>query len=103
VTLGGILDGLLPVRTVRDVLRWPVWTCLGDRQVKLTRSFTPDRWQAEAAGSDHGEPVRQAIADAVALVACGRSAPGRAWLPWAMAGDPGLAWPGRGCLPWSPA
>ena len=85
---------LLPARAVRNVsLDWPAWTYLADRQVKLTRSFTPDRWLADAAGPDHGEPARQALAEAVALVAYGRSPAGRTGLVQAVAGEPGLAEP----------
>ncbi len=85
---------LLPARAVLNVsLDWPAWTYLADRQVKLTRSFTPDRWLADAAGPDHGEPTRQALAEAVALVAYGRSPAGRTGLAQAVAGEPGLAEP----------
>lgn len=85
---------LLPARAVVNVsLDWPAWTYLADQQVKLTRSFTPERWLAEAAGPDHGEPARQALAEAVALVAYGRSAAGRTELARAISGEPGLAQP----------
>ena len=60
---------------------------------KLTRSFAPDRWLADAAGPDHCEPTRQALAEAVALVAYGRSPAGRTGLTHAVAGEPGLAEP----------
>lgn len=84
----------LPARAVLNVsLDWPTWTYLADRQVKLTRSFTPDRWLADAVGPDHGEPTRQALAEAVALVAYGRSPAGRTELARAIAGEPGLAEP----------
>ena len=84
----------LPARAVLNVsLDWPTWTYLADRQVKLTRSFTPDRWLAGAAGPDHGEPTRQALAEAVALVAYGHSPVGRTELARAIAGEPGLAEP----------
>jgi hypothetical protein len=85
---------LLPASAVVNVsLDWPAWTYLADRQVKLTRSFTPDRWLADGAGPDHGEPARQALAEAVALVGYGRSATGRAQLARAISGEPGLAQP----------
>ncbi len=85
---------LLPARAVVNVsLDWPAWTYLADQQVKLTRSFTPERWLAAAAGPDHGEPARQALAEAVALVVYGRSAAGRAELARAISGEPGLAQP----------
>ena len=84
----------LPAPAIVNVsLDWPTWTYLADHQVKLTRSFTPDRWLASAAGPDHGEPVRQALAEAVALVGYGRSATGRAELARAISGEPGLAQP----------
>ena len=85
---------LLPARAVVNVsLDWPAWTYLADRQVKLTGSFTPDRWLASAAGPDHGEPARQALAEAVALVAYGRSPAGRTELARAISGEPGLTQP----------
>jgi hypothetical protein len=85
---------LLPARAVVNVsLDWPTWAYLADRQVKLTRSFTPERWLADAAGPDHGEPARQALAEAVALVGYGRSAAGRTELAQAISGEPGLAQP----------
>ncbi len=85
---------LLPARAVVNVsLDWPAWTYLADQQVKLTRSFTPERWLADAAGPDHGEPARQALAEAVALVGYGRSVTGRTELARAIAGEPGLAQP----------
>jgi hypothetical protein len=84
----------LPARAVRNVsLDWPAWTYLADRQVKLTRSFTPARWPAAAVGPDHGEPARQALAEAVALVSYGRSPIGRTELARAITGEPGLAEP----------
>jgi len=84
----------LPARAVLNVsLDWPAWTYLADRQVKLTRSLTPDRWLADATGPDHGEPTRQALAEAVALVAHGRSPAGRTGLARAIAGEPSLAEP----------
>lgn len=84
----------LPARAVLNVsLDWQAWTYLADRQVKLTRSFTPDRWLADAAGPDHGEPARLALAEAVALVAYGRSPAGRTGLARVIAGEPGLAEP----------
>jgi hypothetical protein len=85
---------LLPARAVLNVsLDWPAWTYLADRQVKLTRSFTPDRWLADAADPDRGEPTRQALAEAAALVAYGRTPAGRTELARAVAGEPGLAEP----------
>lgn len=85
---------LLPARAVVNVsLDWPAWTYLADQQVKLTRTFTPERWLADAARPDHGEPARQALAEAVALVGYGRSAAGRTELARAISGEPGLAQP----------
>jgi hypothetical protein len=54
-----------------------VWSYFGDRRVKLTRTYRPDRWLADAEGPDRDERTRQALAEAVALVTYGRSRPGR--------------------------
>lgn len=85
---------LLPARAVQNVSldRW-VWTYLGDRQVKLTRSYVPDRWLAEADGPDHGDETRQALAEAVALVASGRTAATRRRIARAISAEPALAEP----------
>jgi hypothetical protein len=74
-------------------LDWPVWTYLADRQVKLTRSYFPDRWLAEADGPDHGDATRQALAEAVALVACGRTAATRRHIARTIGAEPVLAEP----------
>lgn len=82
----------LPARSVVNVsLGWPVWTYLGDRQAKLTRTFKPERWLAEAPAPDRDLDTRQAIAEAVAVVHYGRSAAGRRAIARATAGEPALA------------
>jgi hypothetical protein len=69
---------LLPARSVVNVsLDRRFWSYLGDQQTKLTRTYRPERWLAEAEGPDRGERTRQALAEASALVAYGRSRPGR--------------------------
>jgi hypothetical protein len=84
----------LPARSVVNVSLDPwVWSYLGDHQVKLTRTFRPDCWLAEAAGPGRDEPTRQAIAEALAIVAYGRSRAGRRALARAVRGEPTLAEP----------
>lgn len=73
-----------------DVL---AWSYFGDHQTKLTRSFRPDQWLADAEGPGRSEATRQALAEAVALVSYGRSAQGRRALAQATSGEPALAQP----------
>ncbi|MBO0836986.1 MAG: hypothetical protein J2P28_15970 [Actinobacteria bacterium] len=73
-----------------DVL---VWSYLGDRQTKLTRSYRPDRWIATADGPGRDDMTRQALAEAVALVSYGRSVAGRRALSRAIDGEPTLRHP----------
>jgi len=81
----------LPARAVVNVsLPWPVWTYFGDRQTKLTRQFAPRDWFADDEGPDRDERTRQALAEAVALVAHGRSRDGRRAIARATDGEPGL-------------
>lgn len=65
----------------------------GNEQIKLTRSFRPERWLAEAPGPGRDEWTRQALAEAAALVAYGRGAPGRHALARAIGRGPALAQP----------
>jgi len=84
----------LPARAVLNVsLDWPVWSYLGDHQVKLTRTLRPERWLAEAPGPDRDERTRQALAEAAAIVAHGRSRSGRQALARAVGREPALAQP----------
>jgi hypothetical protein len=62
-------------------------------QVKLTRSFRPEQWLADADGPDRDERTSQALAEAAALVAHGRSRPGRQALAKAIHREPALAEP----------
>ncbi|SNR66590.1 hypothetical protein [Actinoplanes regularis] len=84
----------LPAAAVANVSleRW-VWSYFGDHQVKLTRSFRPDRWTAEAEGPDRDERTRQALTEAAALVAYGRSRAGRQAVARAVGRDPALSHP----------
>ncbi|WJK36694.1 hypothetical protein [Solwaraspora sp. WMMA2065] len=61
--------------------------------MKLTRSLYPDRWMAEAAGPGRDERTRQALAEAAALVAYGRSRAGRHAVARAVGRDHALAQP----------
>jgi hypothetical protein len=82
----------LPSRAVVNVSLHPwVWSYFGDHQVKLTRSFRPERWLAEAEGPGRDQRSRQALAEAAALVAYGRSRPGRQALARAVGREPALA------------
>ncbi|MBL7258893.1 hypothetical protein [Paractinoplanes lichenicola] len=68
----------LPSGSVINVSLDPmVWHYFGDVQVKLTRTFRPEQWPAEADGPRHDEQTRQALAEAVALAAYGRTRAGR--------------------------
>jgi len=82
----------LPARAVVNVsLDGTVWSYFGDHQTKLTRSLRPDRWLAEVDGPGHDDRTRQALAEAAALVAYGRSRSGRHALARAIGRDPALA------------
>src|SRR6266487_6882096 len=79
----------LPSRAVVNVsLSAWVWSYFGDYQVKLTRSYRPERWLAYADGPDRDERTRQALAEAAALVAYGRSRPCRQALARAIGREP---------------
>lgn len=84
----------LPAHAVLNVsLDGAVWSYFGDYQTKLTRSFRPDHWLAEVDGPGRDERTRQALAEAAALVAYGRSRPGRHALARAIGREPALAQP----------
>jgi hypothetical protein len=84
----------LPARAVLNVSLHPwVWSYFGDHQDKLTRSYRPERWLVEADGPDRDQRTRQALAEAAALVAYGRSQPGRRALARAIGREPALAQP----------
>jgi hypothetical protein len=84
----------LPAHAVLNVsLDGTVWSYFGDYQTQLTRSFRPDRWRAGPDGPGRDERTRQALAEAAALVAYGRSPTGRQALARAIDGEPALAQP----------
>ncbi|MBB4744122.1 hypothetical protein BJY16_007581 [Actinoplanes octamycinicus] len=84
----------LPASAVANVSLDPgVWSYFGDHQVKLTRSLRPDRWTAEAEGPGRDERTRQALVEAAALVAYGRSPAGRQAVARAIGRDPALSQP----------
>jgi len=69
-----------------------LWDYLGNQQTKLTRQFGPEQWSAdEADGPGHDERTRQALAEAVALVALGQGRPVRSLLTRTMATEPAYA------------
>jgi hypothetical protein len=82
----------LPGRAVMNVSmhRW-VWGYLANNQAKLTRTYPPDGWVATPRAPDHGERTRAALAEAVAIVAHGRTAEVRRKIAHAMADEPALA------------
>lgn len=84
----------LPAQAVANVSLQPsVWSYFGDHQVKLTRSLRPDRWIAEVEGPGRDARTRQALAEAAALVAYGRSRAGRNAVARAVGSDPALGQP----------
>lgn len=88
--------GDLPAYGVSNVsIPWPVWDYLGNNQTKLTRSFHPRLWTNDAGDSQrHDVETRRALAEAVALVAHGRTTPVRDRLVGTMAAEPAFkhAW-----------
>jgi hypothetical protein len=84
----------LPASAVVNVsLSRDVWSYFGNEQMKLTRTLRPEQWRAEADGPGRDERTRAALAEAVALVAHGRSRAGRLALARAIIGEPGLSEP----------
>ncbi|MEV6345598.1 hypothetical protein [Actinoplanes sp. NPDC051851] len=84
----------LPATAVVNVSLTPwVWTYLGEQQAKLTRSFRPPLWAAEADGPGRDEQTRNALAEAAALVAYGRSGTGRRAIARAAGRDPAIRRP----------
>ncbi|MCW3839757.1 hypothetical protein ONA70_06565 [Micromonospora yasonensis] len=72
-----------------------VWSYLGDQQAKTTRSFPVARWLDQDANRPDRDPkALAALAEAVAVVAHGRSAEGRAGLVAAITAEPTMreAW-----------
>jgi hypothetical protein len=84
----------LPAGAINNVsLSGQAWRYLADNQVKLTRSFKPDLWLEEPGGPQRDDAIRQALAEAVAITAYGRSAEGRKRLARAIGGEPALSQP----------
>jgi hypothetical protein len=84
----------LPSRAVLNVsLDRFVWSYLADSQVKLTRTFRPEQWLADADGPQHGEHTPKALAEALAIVEHGRTSSARKALARAMINDPAIAEP----------
>lgn len=85
----------LPARAIVNVSLDPtVWSYLANSQVKLTRSYRPDRWLAAADGPARDERTRQALAEAVALDRYGRTPTARRLMAAGLDGEPALdqAW-----------
>jgi hypothetical protein len=84
----------LPARAVLNVSLHPwVWSYFGDHQVKLTRSFRPEQWLADADGPDHDERTRQALAEAAASSPTAAADPAAMQLARVIGGEPALAQP----------
>ena len=85
----------LPARAVVNVSLpyHGAWHYFADAQVKLTRSHRPDHWLADAEAPGHDDKIRQALAEAVALVSYGRGQEGRRALARVMAGEPAMSQP----------
>ena len=84
----------LPAAAVTNVSLQPwVWAYFGNEQVKLTRTLRPERWTAEPDGPVRDGATRDALAEAAALVAYGRSRAGRHAVARAVGRDPALAQP----------
>jgi hypothetical protein len=84
----------LPARSVGNVsLDRFAWSYLADNQVKIKRSFRPQDWLADTDGPAHDERARQALLEALAVVAHGRSPEGRRALLRAIVDDPARAEP----------
>jgi hypothetical protein len=84
----------LPRSSILSVSLDPrVWSYLGNIQPKLTRSHAPVHWLADEQGPARGDSTRTALAEAVAVVAQGRTASTRKVIARAMDGEPALADP----------
>lgn len=85
----------LPPRAIANVsLDRFVWSYLGDRQDKLTRSFGRHSWLDESLTVPrHDSKTRQALAEAVALVEAGRRPDTRAALRKVIVREPAFASP----------
>jgi len=83
----------LPASNVLNVsISAQLWDYLGNVQTKLTRQFGPAQWSAdEADGPGHDDRTRDALAEAVALVALGQSRQTRSLLARTMAAEPAYA------------
>lgn len=81
----------LPAKSVVSVsLYGKVWSYLGNDQVKLTRTYAVQHWTSEPQEIERSVALRQALAEAVALVAHGRSLEGRRAISSGMKNEPGL-------------
>lgn len=86
--------GQLPAGAIRNVsVAGLVWGYLANSQVKLTSSFKPDQWLAEAGGPQRDPAIRQALAEAVAITTYGRSVQGRKRIARAISHEPALSQP----------
>jgi hypothetical protein len=83
----------LPSRAVVNIsVPWALWDYFGNCQRKLTLSFHSGRWD-ESIGPQHDEQTRSALAEAVALVECGRTRETRDTLVRLIAQEPTIAQP----------
>ncbi|WP_432852286.1 hypothetical protein ACQPXB_14800 [Amycolatopsis sp. CA-161197] len=85
----------LPASAVRNVsLDGDVWAYFGNTQPKLTRSFSREKWGAEDARAPrHDDKTREALAEALAVVAAGRTPEVRDRLVHGIVKEPAIARP----------
>jgi hypothetical protein len=82
----------LPAASVVNVSLDPaVWSYFGDDQAKLTNSFSPAQWIGPGAIPARDETTRRALAEAIAIVAHGRSRPGLRAIARAARHEPALS------------
>jgi hypothetical protein len=83
----------LPAGHVVNVsLPWPVWGWYGNRQPKVHGTFPPSRWFDEDAGTPwHHSELPEALAEARATVAAGRTRSVRDGLVRTLGREPGFA------------
>ncbi|MGW6445045.1 hypothetical protein [Lentzea sp. NPDC055074] len=84
----------LPAASVVNVsLDRATWSYFADHQRKVTKSFGPNRWVGGAAEIGRDERTREALAEAVQLVALGRTKEVRRMIARGMDGEPALSEP----------
>jgi hypothetical protein len=85
----------LPASAIRNVsLDARVWSYFGDDQPKLTRSFSREKWTADGVRApQHDKRTRGALAEALAVVAAGRTPAVRDRMVRELVKEPAIARP----------